>query len=337
MIGSSDFKLCETAHREWPEVRIRRALSGFFASTAFSLCPVSGRISLHGASGSHLQADPELAQICEAAGLRAGGAEFHKSGPHVDLCLEDSLSGLFLSRQIFGETASDWVILHLDDHRDMMPCLLVKGEDGGLYAPETGTRFRAARAPDWHEAISRGTITIGNYLTALIHEKPSGRKLHVRHLRPSLDQTYSTETHGIFAVLARPEFLVPTGFAALELSARTPEEAGTYKQGTIASDLFGDLPPGLVLVHIDLDFFVNDFNGNPGFRAEPLTRTQQAAVLSRMDKVFQALADPGRRVERWVIATSPGFCAARNWAWLLEALDQRIAKLTGCAGELNLG
>jgi len=84
------------------------------------------------------------------------------------------------------------------------------------------------------------------------------------------------------------------------------------------------MPAGKLAVHIDLDFFVNDFNGNPGNSPRTLSHSDCNTILKRMDDLFELIDRAGRPVDRWIIATSPGFCAARHWPWLLESLETRI-------------
>ena len=86
----------------------------------------------------------------------------------------------------------------------------------------------------------------------------------------------------------------------------------------------GDMPRGRVFVHVDLDYFINDFNGNIGqipvlSDAQLRQRAQQL-----LDDFVAGLREKNIQVERWIIATSPGFCAAKHWAWLLEKLREVI-------------
>lgn len=89
------------------------------------------------------------------------------------------------------------------------------------------------------------------------------------------------------------------------------------------------MPNGKLAVHIDLDFFVNDFNGNPGTSPRSLSRNDRTTILKSMDDVFEKIDQSARPVDGWVVATSPGFCAARHWPWLLESLGTRIKTVSG--------
>ena len=83
------------------------------------------------------------------------------------------------------------------------------------------------------------------------------------------------------------------------------------------------------IVHIDLDYFINDFNGasrGPGYIPSPALRTMAAVKL---DRFFVALAKADIQVDRWIIATSPGFCSAYHWEWLLREIERNIEEYEG--------
>lgn len=327
----------DPAFRNWSQTRLDRALGAVFASTGYQLCKATGQVTLTGPRQDHLHIDPELQPVLQAAGIELHSATggFHISQGAVDFCLEDGLSGWFLSRAIFDSAPEDWGVLHLDDHADMMPTLLATDPKGGLSDPETARPFSVQSAQDWQHALARGTVTIGSYFTPLFHQMPDGRQFHIRHLRPRPDAGMARDQ--VLQVCAGSKAYPILGnrrFAALDLtcgglSSGDAPPAGTYLQSDCIARALTALPAGQLAVHIDLDFFVNDFNGNQGAKPKSLSPRARAWVLARIDGLFQALADLGRPVARWIIATSPGFCAARHWSWLLCALSKGIAGLSG--------
>jgi hypothetical protein len=121
-------------------------------------------------------------------------------------------------------------------------------------------------------------------------------------------------------------------FACLGQSPAATASKDTYARNADPRRLLDDLPTGLLLVHIDLDYFVNDFNGNPGTHTIDIDREHRLLVIARMELLFEAIASTGRPVARWIVATSPGFCAYRHWSWLLQELGTRIAAGRGRPG-----
>lgn len=282
-------------------------------------------LSVSGPGCEHHRADAELAAVLrqfEQGRAFDAPLMFTATKELFDLCLEDNWTGLFVAREL-----ADWnereplVLVHLDDHTDMMSTLL-EHDRRALVDPLTGKAFDPAVPEDWQAAIRSGAITIGSYITALYH-LPG--QLHVRHLN-----NFAASRHGCFPVFAgqhRFPLLPGRSFAAIRKRTHGgPDCLGSYLGGPNADRVLADLPPGRVIVHVDLDYFINDFNGNIGTGAPRNTASMREQALRRMDGFFQALKDTGRPVARWIVATSPGFCASRHWQWLL---DQLTAAITG--------
>lgn len=261
-----------------------------------------------------------------ASGLKALGPHvaledvflFQETRRNFDLCLEDSWSGRFIAQQTAAWGEEELVLIHLDDHSDMMPTLLHVDADR-VIDTSSGRVFDPEASDSWRSTILSGCVSIGNFVTPLFYAK---RKLHVRHLN-----NIATSRHGLCGVerYTRRHDLIPgLGFAMIRKTPRVgAQAAGTYRGGPDARTLLSDLPEGRVIVHIDLDYFVDDFNGNSGASELP-TNVARCAAVPKLDAFFAALRAAGRPVERWIVATSPGFCAASHWPWLFEELDQRI-------------
>lgn len=243
---------------------------------------------------------------------------FHEARRNFDLCLEDSWSGLFIAKQTAGWEDEELVLIHLDDHSDMMPTLLHIDEDR-VIDTSSGQVFDPDAPDSWRSSILSGCVSIGNFVTPLFYSK---RMLHVRHLN-----NIATSVHGVCGVerfTRRYELVPDLGFAMVRKTPRIgAHSAGTYRGGPDAQTLLNDLPEGRVIVHIDLDYFIDDLNGNPNALELP-TDVAQRAALPKLDAFFAALRATGRPVERWIVATSPGFCAASHWPWLFDELDWRI-------------
>ncbi len=243
---------------------------------------------------------------------------FQETRRNFDLCLEDSWSGLFIAQQTSGWRDEDLVLIHLDDHSDMMPTLLHVDEDR-VIDTSSGQAFDPEAPDSWRSSILSGCVSIGNFVSPLFYAK---RKLHVRHLN-----NIANSAHGLCGDerhTRRYDLIPDLGFAMVRKTPRVGAlAAGTYRGGPDARTLLGDLPEGRVIVHIDLDYFIDDFNGNPGASELPADVARRAAV-PKLDAFFAALRATGRPIERWIVATSPGFCAASHWPWLFDELDWRI-------------
>ena len=320
-------QLDKSVTADMTDIDVRAVLSQIFASTQVEY-DGARTVSFNGPSGEYWQLDRELMLYVDTLCGGQNPRQFHRSSANVDFCLEDSLSGLFLSRLMFQSDNNDWVLIHVDDHADMMPSALIRHRDGRLFDPGADRYFDCCTEEHWLESITSGTVNIGNYLTPLLNQIEGKFSCHIRHLRPALthgeaDRLYSVgvtgDSHPIFG---------EQKFAALSINSHTPSTS-TYLQSTDPRQCCSDLPSGKFAVHIDLDFFVNDFNGNPGNAPRSLSRVDRNSILESMDDVFEQIEQSAQSVDRWIVATSPGFCAARHWPWLLQSLGKRIQTVSG--------
>ena len=239
-----------------------------------------------------------------------------------DLCFEDTWSGYFLAEELDStRDEGDLVLVHLDHHQDMMPTLLVRSGDG-LSDPTTLKHFDPAKRADWVAAIYSGSVGIGSFITPLYY---GNRRVHVRHIHnhaASDGRTYEVARE--FRSYAE---LPEMKFAALRKS-RTDERdpVGTFSAGNEARAVLRDLPRGSVVVHIDLDYFINDFDGHP--RTGPYYPPDRLRhdALAKMEAFFRGLREACPDVSRWVVATSPGFCSAVHWTWLLNEIEVRVRR-----------
>jgi hypothetical protein len=307
----------------YPRGEIERRVRRIVRSVRFELLEREGAMRILGPDMSYHGADP-----CLLAGLqtlRAGLTsddvfDFRSRRPNFDLCLEDSWSGYFIAEH--APAKQDLILIHLDHHTDMMATLLERSEHG-LGNPATGESFDPASSSDWQTAIHSGCVSIGNFVTPLYYLDGS---THVRHLN-----NFATSTHRLYNVTresCRYDLIPDRVFAGIrKKTGGWDRSAGTYLGGPDARSVLHELPPGHVVVHIDLDYFINDFNGNPGDAAPACEVAPRSSALHKMERFFTALDDAGVSVAQWIVATSPGFCSARHWDWLLSEIGRRVEQI----------
>jgi hypothetical protein len=314
-----DGTLIRGCSRQEVERRIRRVVR----SVRFDYLEEAGAFRILGPDTSYHAADPHLVPTLaeEWDGLAPGGiVSYRTEARRVDLCFEDSWSGWFIARclQTSGQ-CEDLILIHLDDHTDMMPTLLRRSGEG-LADVATDRPFRAAFPSDWEASIRTGAVGIGSFITPIYY---SGHKVHVRHLNHFANSTYRlfnvTPLSNTYALIPRIEFA-----GIRKRNDGWEHSAGTYLGGADAAGVLRAIPDGRVVVHIDLDYFINDFNGNPGTPCTLPDRRKNERARHLMDRFFEVVKPTAARVERWIVATSPGFCSALHWRWLLEEIEDRI-------------
>jgi hypothetical protein len=303
------------------EAEVTTAVRDVLKSVKFEILKEEHGLRLLGQDLAYHLADPSLPQALHefSHGLSpASIADFRVSTRLFDLCFEDCWTGYFIAKRLGAHTPpTDLLFIHLDDHTDMMPTLLIRDGEG-LRDPSTGTPFDPSSSSSWDTAIASGAVTIGNFITPLFY---SGLKIHVRHIN---NTNIPPENWHIARDYCQYDLIPNLHFADIrKTTAWSNESVGTYRAGSDPRAILEGAPQTWTLVHIDLDYLINDFNGAGRDNYIPDATLHEQAV-QKMDRFFETLTRLCLAVDRWLIATSPGFCAAFHWQWLLNEIGTRI-------------
>jgi hypothetical protein len=216
-------------------------------------------------------------------------------------------------------------ILHIDDHRDLGSPRLFQ-RDGGVVDPITGRSFDLGEPDSVRSAIESGAVGMGSFLTPVLHRHPQA---DVRQLGQAPKVTRTTD----FAIelATEPDSLLEPGAPrpCVNLREASPGSGpGRYRVTSDLGDWVENVGPGPVLLHIDMDYFNNRYDGDGDWRERPaILDPSLDDVLARVDQVTATLraADLVSRVEDAVIAFSPGFFPAELW----EEADRRLQRGLG--------
>jgi hypothetical protein len=221
------------------------------------------------------------------------------------------------------------VILHVDDHRDLGSPRLFRGA-GGLWDPLAKAPFRLDEPASVLSAIQSGAVGMGSFMTPFLHAYPSAE---VRHLcQPP--KAARTADHRIVLIDERDTLLDQT---AMRPAIRLLEHpgaigSGCYRLTPDLADWLAELGPGPILLHIDMDYFNNRYDGDSDWSARPQALDPPLeAVTARIDDLVRALnqAGLGRRIEDIAIAYSPGFFPSELWCAAAERLIPALERLHG--------
>jgi len=219
-------------------------------------------------------------------------------------------------------------VIHLDDHDDLMsPRLALDGDN--FVDLMTGATVALAHPVSVRNAIRSGAIGMGSFLAPFIHRLPF---VDIRHLCDTGYAKLRTEPHLLVRktqpdTLLRPAAARPAVCLLPASSGPDGSEiAGCYRASDDAEFLFSDIPEGPVLLHIDLDFFNNRFNGNSDW-AENLHRHDptDVAVQERVEQVIASLEPIRHKVVDVSIGISPGFFPAELWQPVCDTLISELA------------
>jgi hypothetical protein len=224
-------------------------------------------------------------------------------------------------------------LLHVDDHDDLMtPRVLVGGHAG--YDAISGFALDLCKPETVESAVRSGAIGIGSFMAPLLHFLPG---VHVRHLCSTEYAKERLGPHIVRPIRIPDELLAPGSLRpAVELK-RIEDVCEGDRKGChpyiVTDDLKGwlkDLPEGPVLVHIDMDYFNNRFNGDSDWVDDgPKYDPPLSGVVSRIDQVFDSLKGEqiAGRVADFAVALSPGFFPADMWAPSIERIQNHIDEL----------
>lgn len=301
-----------------------RALLPAVTSSAHRLSSDGRSLWVNGQDVSHHAADPCASKFAACLGLSdrpARNSILDDSTPLLT-CLEDSWSGHALAWMLRGTPPGTPVtLLHLDDHMDLGPTLLARTPSGALLDPMRRCSFDATDPEDWIGAIGSGAVNIGNWLTATLlglMTRSGAGPVAVHHLVPPGNAHILLGHSAIMAVPLCYGVLPDHTFIGVE---RRDADAGTH-QYLATQDIgaaFSLQSEGLIILHIDLDVFANDFNG--GYTACAPYRLSSAAWQSA---VLSAIGHVRGHLAGIVVATSPGFCAAWRWRGLLASIQRAL-------------
>lgn len=266
----------------------------------------------------------------DGIGLAAMGLAHRRSG-RVLTALYDTWTLLSWSQWVAAAMPpSDEAItiLHLDDHRDLGSPRLAQGADG-LTDLITGKAFDIRDSLSVRSACESGAVGMGSFLTPFVHAFP---RCDVRQLcqPPKIKKTADWE---FIAATEVDDLLAPgTRRPAMRLEQANGTGPGRYRATNDVADWLADIGPGPVLLHIDMDYFNNRYDGDGDWpdrhpRHDPPIDT----VLEKIDEATGAMREAGLvgRIADAVIAFSPGFFPAEMWQPAEQRLQAGLTELYG--------
>lgn len=217
-------------------------------------------------------------------------------------------------------------ILHLDDHRDLGSPRLAFA-DTGLRDLITGGPFDVLDPASVLAACESGAVGMGSFLTPFLHAFPN---CDVRQLGQP-PKVVGTVDRMIVSASVLDDLLSPGAerpAVVLEAASASGAGPGRYRTTDDLGAWLEDVRPGPVLLHVDMDYFNNRYDGDGDWpdrqpRHDPPLRT----VLERIDAVTAAIRAGGlvERIEDAVVAFSPGFFPAEFW----QAAERRLRQGLG--------
>lgn len=217
-------------------------------------------------------------------------------------------------------------VLHVDDHRDLGAPRL--GLDGaGMTDMLTGRAFDVRDPDAVLSACASGAVGMGSFMTPFLHAFPD---CDVRQLSQAPKVT-STTDHVVEPVTVPDDMLDPgRRRPAIRLREDRGVGPGRYRITADVDDWLEGLRLGPVLLHVDMDYFNNRYDGDVDWPdRHPRHDPALGEVLERIDVVAQAVRAAGvlPRIAASVVAYSPGFFPAEFWRDADERLRRGLGEL----------
>lgn len=178
-------------------------------------------------------------------------------------------------------------------------------------------------------AIESGALGMGSFLTPILHRVPLAE---VRHLcqppKARSTQDFTIEPVGQPDNLLDPDRIRP----AVRLSpTHKPPGPGRYRLTPDVNDWLDELPDRPIVLHIDMDYFNNRYDGDTDWISRPQRFDPPLEqILLKIDEMVAALRRPGlaARLVDVVVAYSPGFFPAELWAAAADRLVLQLERMT---------
>jgi hypothetical protein len=229
---------------------------------------------------------------------------------------------LFFERM--GSIPQELVMLHIDDHQDMMAPRIGKQLNNRFVDYITGDHFSMLKPKTVESAILSGALGKGSILTPLIWQVD---KIHVRHLtlRPSPYKTY------VLKKALQNDNVLGNSMQRVSVQCENTESNSlltdsNYIATPNVDDWLSLIPENVpILLHVDMDFFNNRFDGNSSWqetkerRVHDIDLGRQKEILK---EIFLGLRKKSleKRIVDVSICLSPSFFPAEYWEEMTNLL-----------------
>lgn len=297
--------------------------------------PDGWEISLNWPSTADYYVDPALTQGLEWWSHGTTVGEIIKqvsSTTRGQLSLNDSWTLYAWSKWLVkcsesGSVPDEVVVLHVDDHTDLMtPRLSVSPNVWNDSI--TGKVFDLFKPSTVRSAILSGAIGVGSFMAPFLHHVPRVKLRHLSQTAPvgsASDYSISPQTLADTILNAgsyRPSVTVDEHPKDLHSSI--------YRFTRNIEDWLADLPEAPILLHIDMDYFNNRFDGDSDWAtSEKRHDPNLVDIQNAIDQLFVAIeaTNVASRIEDVTVALSPRFFPSEFWPASIARLNQRLSPL----------
>jgi hypothetical protein len=227
-------------------------------------------------------------------------------------------------------------IIHVDDHSDLM-APFVRCEAGCYYNMLNGAEIDFLKKKSMRDVVSSGAITIGSMLTPIVYTLQSTNIYHVK-------KSVSEKIQGIRKTFFNDSF-IKEGHDRINIS---------FEENTINDDryiLTSEWSSVIrhigteyeCILHIDMDYFNNRYNGSTSWSTDGLTINPSFEEQKKcMDVLCSSVKQINGRIpiKYILVGVSPSFYPAEYWEnglnYLLKGLKNAGLNVQGLIDRINV-
>lgn len=251
--------------------------------------------------------------------------------PGVQVSLSDAWTIASWSRLLASSAIRQkpLVVLHADDHNDLMSPLLVV-RNSTLVDLVSGKPVQADRPATIEAAVRSGAISMGSFMVPML---AAGYEVHIRHLRYPTSQEPVPGRHQLLLAY-EPDTLFAAGeprpIAQIVESGTLLKHdqaiAGSYTMTEKLGEWLDGIPAdALLLLHVDCDYFNNRYDGDSDWRGHTrIHDPSETKVQRRVEELCDAVRSLAHSPDDVTIALSPGFFPGEYWQRTVETLLRAV-------------
>ncbi|AIK96244.1 hypothetical protein [Candidatus Odyssella acanthamoebae] len=231
-----------------------------------------------------------------------------------------------------GSFPQELILLHIDDHQDMMAPRIGKRLDGRYVDFITGDHFSLLKPETVEAAIVSGALGKGSILTPLIWQL---EKIHVRHLtlRPTPYTNYALKK------ALQQDTILGEPLQRISIQCENTERdtllsSSNYIATSNIDTWLSFIPDNVaIFLHIDMDFFNNRFDGDSSWQEDKGRRIHDPSLNEQQKLLKDIFAGIKRqslhqRIIDVSICLSPSFFPAEFWEPITEMLFRECKELS---------
>jgi hypothetical protein len=224
-----------------------------------------------------------------------------------------------------GRPIDKVIVLHIDDHRDCMSPLLFLQEPGVYLDPLTNKRVTMEKPESILSAIESGAIAVGSFMPVFFHQIPN---IEFRHLLPPHRMPMAYKAGAIKNQFEKDDLLCLDCDRPTMVFENHGHSQHIYSPTADLATFLANIPPDVpVLLHVDMDYFNNRFDGDSDWKSHEYVHDPMAeSVLLQVSEVFEAIlaSVPRKQLEDIAVALSPGFFPAEFWKDTISIIDRKF-------------